>query len=126
MKKSPSTKLEKLLSTSASRSKLARAMTAPLRQIRNYTGIARSAFSSKGVCCICHKSEEEYAIYNENFELPEIDTKERLFIACHDCASDTAEELFEISKKTIKEMPLLINSPNPFIAYAVKERLKNG
>ena len=117
-----------LLKTSAGRSKLAMAMTAPLMNRRNYAGIARRAFSTQYRCCVCNDYEEEYYVFNKNFDSvnkKDYDENKHL-IACVDCRADTSEELFKLSKKKLIDMPLYINSKNPFVAYAAKERLKFG
>lgn len=116
--------IESLLKTSSGKSALAKALTTPIMHRMDFAGLARKIFASE--CCVCHKIKEEHYTHFEDFSVGDESTGEGNYVVCQECRADTSEELFEISKKALIELPLLINSPNPFIAYAAKERLKNG
>lgn len=114
-------------------SNLAMAMTAPLRQRRDYSGIARRAFHVTYPCDICLLDFEEETqpikvdYRNQQLRLTARDTLDKdTLCVCVTCLGACVTAIPETFSAPLRDMPKLIHSKNPLIKEIALHRLKEA
>lgn len=80
-------------------------------------------------CHLCGYLTGDYEFYTEAFEensTVRVREGMHLFLLCPLCIENTKKKIEKIRTCSLNLIPLLINIQNPFIAYAVRERLKQA
>jgi hypothetical protein len=106
-------------------------MLAPLRQRRDYSGIAKKAFVVQYECGVCHEFLAKVRLYESDFTVSDKDVEklketDDTYRVCKKCVKATSEKLFLINKLSLDQMPLYINDDNILVQKRAIERLKKG
>jgi len=123
--------LSDLLKSTKGCSALARAMTAPLMQRKNYSSIARRALITTYECEVCKRYLQKMRFFNEDFSKAKVSYSDfvlggRVHRICYKCARETHTRLSLVNELALDRMPLYINDENIFIEKRAIERLKKG
>jgi hypothetical protein len=114
-------------------SNLAQAMTAPLMQRRDYSSVARRAFSITYPCGVCKKEYEEETqavkidYINQTLRLiPEHILENDTTHVCVTCLGACVLGVSETFKAPLRDMPKLIHNKNPMIKEIALHRMKEA